>query len=211
MENNVKKNGSGYNDPTAYKAIMNVGGATIMNMHHGDIFYIANDGRAGETPAIIVSPDTWLNQNPEFVQAVLMTTKTNEQLPTHVKVMCRVPSIALCERVFKVDEERIGEYIRTCTEEETKKIDKAIMLTLGIEENNNTADQERIKQLEERLEKEKETQDRILAKFREETQRYNELEKEKGYGNGEVYIKVKTERDIYKKMYMDLLGKVMGE
>lgn len=26
MENNVKKNGSGYNDPTAYKAIMNVGG-----------------------------------------------------------------------------------------------------------------------------------------------------------------------------------------
>ena len=65
-----------------------------MNTYHGDIFYIANDGRAGETPAIIVSPDTWLEQDPEFVQAVLMTTKENEQLLTHVEVMCRVPSIA---------------------------------------------------------------------------------------------------------------------
>lgn len=51
-----------------------------MNTYHGDIFYIANDGRAGETPAIIVSPDTWLEQDPEFVQAILMTTKENEQL-----------------------------------------------------------------------------------------------------------------------------------
>ena len=58
-----------------------------MNTYHGDIFYIANDGRAGETPAIIVSPDTWLEQDPEFVQAVLMTTKENEQLLTHVEVI----------------------------------------------------------------------------------------------------------------------------
>ena len=70
-KNELKKNGSGYSDPTAYKAIMNVGGATVMNTYHGDIFYITNDGRAGETPAIIVSPDTWLEQDPEFVQAVL--------------------------------------------------------------------------------------------------------------------------------------------
>lgn len=46
-KNELKKNGSGYSDPTAYKAIMNVGGATVMNTYHGDIFYIANDGRAG--------------------------------------------------------------------------------------------------------------------------------------------------------------------
>ena len=111
-----------------------------MNTYHGDIFYIANDGRAGETPAIIVSPDTWLEQDPEFVQAVLMTTKENEQLLTHVEVMCRVPSIALCERIFKVNTDRIGEYIRSCTEEEIQKVDEAIMLTLGITENNNTAD-----------------------------------------------------------------------
>lgn len=37
-KNELKKNGSGYSDPTAYKAIMNVGGATVMNTYHGDIF-----------------------------------------------------------------------------------------------------------------------------------------------------------------------------
>ena len=168
-KNELKKNGSGYSDPTAYKAIMNVGGGNSNEY----IFYIANDGRAGETPAIIVSPDTWLEQDPEFVQAVLMTTKENEQLLTHVEVMCRVPSIALCERIFKVDTDRIGEYIRSCTEEEIQKVDEAIMLTLGITENNNTADQEKIKQLEKQLAKEKETSDRILAKFREETMNWS--------------------------------------
>lgn len=181
-----------------------------MNTYHGDIFYIANDGRVGETPAIIVSPDTWLEQDPEFVQAVLMTTKENEQLPTHVEVMCRVQSIALCERIFKVDTDRIGEYIRSCTAEEIQKVDEAIALTLGITENNNAADQERIKQLEEQLAKEKETSDRILAKFREEAERYNELEREKGYGNDKEYIRAIAERDVYKSMYMDLLERKMN-
>ena len=43
-----------------------------------------------------------------------------------------------------------------------QRIDEAIMLTLGITEDNNVADLERIKQLEEQLAKEKETSDRIL-------------------------------------------------
>lgn len=97
-----------------------------------------------------------------------------------------------------------------CTEEEIQKVDEAIMLTLGITENNNTADQEKIKQLEKQLAKEKETSDRILAKFREETERYNELEREKGYGNDKEYIRAIAERDVYKSMYMDLLERKMN-
>ena len=91
-----------------------------------------------------------------------------------------------------------------------QRIDEAIMLTLGITENNNVADLERIKQLEEQLAKEKETSDRILAKFREETERYNELEREKGYGNDKEYIRAIAERDVYKSMYMDLLERKMN-
>lgn len=118
--------------------------------------------------------------------------------------------LALCERIYGTNVERIGEYIRSCTEEEMQRIDEAIMLTLGIIENNNVADQERIKQLEKQLEKEKETSDRILAKFREETERYNELEREKGYGNDKEYIRAIAERDVYKSMYMDLLERKMN-
>ena len=91
-----------------------------------------------------------------------------------------------------------------------QRIDEAIMLTLGITENNNVPALERIKQLEEQLAKEKETSDRILAKLREETERYNELEREKGYGNDKEYIRAIAERDVYKSMYMDLLERKMN-
>lgn len=208
-KNKLKRNRSGYNDPTAYKAIMNVGGATVMNMYRGDIFYMENtDGN--EKPVIIITPDEILEKNPNYVYTILMTTKEKDQAPTHVEVMCKVPSVALCERIYGTNVDRIGEYIRSCTEEEIKKVDEAIMLTLGITENNNTADQEKVKQLEEQLAKEKETSDRILAKFREETERYNELEREKGYGNDKEYIRAIAERDVYKSMYMDLLERKMN-
>ena len=208
-KNELKRNGSGYNDPTAYKAIMNVGGATVMNMYRGDIFYMENtDGN--EKPVIIITPDEILEKNPDYVYTILMTTKEKDQAHTHVEVMCKVPSVALCERIYRVNVDRIGEYIRSCTKEEIQKVDEAIMLTLGIAGNNNAADQERIKQLEEQLAKEKETSDRILAKFREETERYNELEREKGYGNDKEYIRAVAERDVYKNMYMDLLERKMN-
>ena len=180
-----------------------------MNMYRGDIFYTeSTDG--SEKPVIIITPDEILEKNPDYVYTILMTTKEKDQAPTHVEVMCKVPSVALCERIYGTNVDRIGEYIRSCTEEEIQKVDEAIMLTLGITENNNTADQERIKQLEEQLAKEKETSDRILAKFREETERYNELEREKGYGNDKEYIRAIAERDVYKSMYMDLLERKMN-
>ena len=180
-----------------------------MNMYRGDIFYMENtDGN--EKPVIIITPDEILEKNPNYVYTILMTTKEKDQAPTHVEVMCKVPSVALCERIYGTNVDRIGEYIRSCTEEEIKKVDEAIMLTLGITENNNTADQEKVKQLEEQLAKEKETSDRILAKFREETERYNELEREKGYGNDKEYIRAIAERDVYKSMYMDLLERKMN-
>lgn len=130
-KNELKKNGSGYSDPTAYKAIMNVGGATVMNMYRGDIFYTENTV-GNETPVIIITPNDVLEKNPDYVYTILMTTKEKDQSPTHVEVMCKVPSVALCERIYGTNVERIGEYIRSCTEEEMQRIDEAIMLTLGI-------------------------------------------------------------------------------
>lgn len=49
-----------------------------------------------------------------------------------------------------------------------------------------------------------------LAGIREETERYNELEREKGYGNDKEYIRAIAERDVYKSMYMDLLERKMN-
>lgn len=60
------------------------------------VLLIANDGRAGETPAIIVSPDTWLEQDAECDRAGATTeqfcynlSKTLTQANSPENVYCR--------------------------------------------------------------------------------------------------------------------------
>ena len=108
-----------------------------MDILRGDIFYVrkggvteGNEQDAGR-PAIIVSNDIG-NKHANIVEVVYLTTAEKKPLPTHVNIICKVPSIALCEQIYSVSKERLGELIRTCTDGEMKEIDKALMTSLGI-------------------------------------------------------------------------------
>lgn len=112
-----------------------------MNVYRGDIFYIENskyfgiDEQSGtpSRPGIIVSNDK-CNAHNDYVTVVFLTTNDDRpDLPTHVPVICRHPSTALCETVCKVNQNRLGNFIRTCTDAEMQAIDKALMVQLGIE------------------------------------------------------------------------------
>lgn len=138
MNNNFRENSSGYYDKTAYYAMKNA-----MNEEHkkidvfrGDVFYVKNfkgtgSEQSGERPAVIVSNDIG-NKHSGICEVVYLTTKKKKPLPTHVSIMCRVPSVALCEQVCTVSQERLGEFVRTCTDEEMKKIDKALAISLNL-------------------------------------------------------------------------------
>lgn len=108
-----------------------------MEIYRGDMFYVRNFVRVNgseqtaERPALIVSNNAG-NTHSDMCEIVYLTTKEKKPLPTHVEVMCKIPSTALCEQVFSVSQERLGEYIRTATETEMKKIDKALMISLGL-------------------------------------------------------------------------------
>ena len=110
-----------------------------MQIKRGDIFYIAkgNINTIGseqypDRPAIIVSNDK-CNEHSPCVEVVFMTTQEKHKLPTHVEVMCQVPSIALCEGVQTISKERIGDYLRSCTDREMKRIDDALLISLGLD------------------------------------------------------------------------------
>ena len=72
----------------------------------GDIFYISNSkfystdpsNEAGR-PGIVVSCDE-LNEHSMCVEVVYLTTKDKKPMPTHIDIMCKVPSTALCETIF---------------------------------------------------------------------------------------------------------------
>lgn len=104
----------------------------------GDIFYIANSkfystdpsNEAGR-PGIIVSNDT-LNEHSPVVEVVYLTTKDKKPMPTHVGILCKIPSTALCETIYTVTKDRLGDFVRSCTDKEMAEINRGMLCSLGI-------------------------------------------------------------------------------
>ena len=133
----LKRNGEGYSDPTAYEAMKNVlkGAKKTMEVLKGDIYFVdgfTNNYDKGR-PCVIVSNNTG-NHFSNKVEVVWLTTADKKPLPTHVEVLCREKATALCENIDTISKDRLGDFIRTCTEAEIQAIDKALMVSLGINE-----------------------------------------------------------------------------
>lgn len=110
----------------------------IKEVKRGDIFYIANskyyatnpENEAGR-PGIVVSCDE-LNEHSPSIEVVYLTTKDKKPIPTHVPILCKINSTALCETIYTVSKDRLGDYVRTCSDEEMAAIDKGMLCSLGI-------------------------------------------------------------------------------
>ena len=106
-------------------------------IYRGDIFYIMQGSYVGSEqksgrPGIIVSNDL-ANKHSPNVEVVFLTSQEKKALPTHVEVIARVPSIALCENIQTVSKERLSDFIRSCTTSEMKAVDNALLCSFGIE------------------------------------------------------------------------------
>lgn len=109
-----------------------------MDCYKGDIFYISNSkcystdpDNTGGRPRVVVSSDE-LNKNSDVVEVVYLTSQPKHKMSTHVEILCKVPSTALCETIYTVKKERLGTFIRNCTEDEIKALGEGLMSSLGI-------------------------------------------------------------------------------
>lgn len=156
----------------------------------GDIFYITysknfNDSYSYDTtgrPGVIVSDDH-LNRGSEYVEVVYLTTKIKRDMPTHVDVFCKSPSTALCETIHTVEKDRIGTYVRTVSDEEMEGIERGLINSLGMSMN-----------------EPKETINDSEATTTIKNSELLSMQKE---------IQLTAERDMYKKLYEDLLVKAV--
>ena len=110
----------------------------------GDIYYVRGyldavgseqkaNGRS--RPAIVISNNIG-NKYSKIKQVVYITTKNKNEIPTHVLInSAKYTSIAICEQIFSISDERIGRYVGHCTEDEIKELDKALMISIGLDEN----------------------------------------------------------------------------
>jgi len=145
------------------------------NVKRGDIYYIepyyavGSEQHAGR-PAIVVSNDINNVHSPTF-EVVYLTTQEKNQQPTHVKIFSAPrDSVALCEQINTVAEERIGDYCGRATDEEMDEIDKALAVSISICNAQKADDgcMEKLAAAEKRYKKLKAMYDDLLRRFIEE-------------------------------------------
>lgn len=122
-------------------------------VYRGDIFYISegpyvgSEQKAGR-PGVVVSNDT-NNRYSSNVEIVFLTSQEKKPLPTHVEIICKsTASTVLCENIQTVSKERLGDFIRICSTAEMKKIDEALLISLGLEVPAATEDHKQVVELE---------------------------------------------------------------
>lgn len=109
-----------------------------MIIRRGDIFFIQPGSSVGceqyaGRPGIIVSNDL-NNKHSTVVEVVYLTTAPKKDLPTHVTVRSSPKGgVALCESIYSVSTERIGDYAGHVTQEEMANIEIALLISLGIQ------------------------------------------------------------------------------
>lgn len=197
------------------------------DIHRGDIFYfdkgpVTGVEQQGGRPGVIVSNDA-CNNSSDFLLVCYLTTQPKTNLPTHVPVMCEQESICLCEQVHTLSKEKMRNYYCTATPEELAEIDKALVVTLDIDLNNVLPEEynDLLKQIEEKnneitllketialkdekilsLEDDIRCLDNKVKAYREQIESAN-----RPIENNPKYIRVCAERDVYIKLFNDLLN-----
>jgi hypothetical protein len=136
------------------------------------------------------------------VSVVYLTTQEKNQQPTHVKVVCKQESTALCEQIYTVSKERIGDFIRTASDEEMKQIDLALAVALDIKSApqvamNNVSDKE-IEDMQNCIRE----RDAYIEQLK------HELEEVPGGTTDADTLRISVERELYKNLYEQLLNKL---
>lgn len=112
----------------------------------GDIFYcnfgkgnIIDNEQRGIRPVMIIQNDVGNKYSPNVIVATI-TSQDKTDLPTHVELH-NYPNLKpkctiLLEQVRTVSKNRLGSYLTKVTLEDMIKVDKAMLISLGIDLNN---------------------------------------------------------------------------
>jgi mRNA interferase MazF len=178
-----------------------------MNIYRGDIFYIQNTGYSTGSeqnsgrPAIVVSNDIG-NEHAPVVSVVYLTTQEKNQQPTHVKVVCRQESTALCEQIYTISKQRIGDFICTASDEEMRQIDTALAVSLGIEGGSTPSPMNMSSKEIEDMQNCIRERDAYIEQLK------HELEEVPGGTTDADTLRISVERELYKNLYEQLLNKL---
>lgn len=222
------KNHEGYADFTAYPALKNIEKEkknVIEKILKGDIFVITRPDEEPGDPAVVVSSDD-TNQKSPFV-TIIYLKEYKDRTENDIDIVARTIKTARCEAIHRVHKSKLGEYIRQCNQSEIDSINQAISNALDLRHCCvESADPEEIYILKEENKKLNNEMHRVKSAFakcidenEEIKKNKNEVEqlivllqdrlKNENQGDKEIIV-MKTERDLYKKLYEETMDKLLG-
>ncbi len=109
-----------------------------MKIKRGDVVLVDLRGRRGFEqqgirPCVVIQNDIGNKYANTTIIAPITTTNRN-QMPTHVIIQLDEESVVICEQLVTVDESRLMSKLSRLSEKDMKEIDKAIMISLGVEQ-----------------------------------------------------------------------------
>lgn len=102
-----------------------------------DLSPVVGSEQGGYRPCVIIQNDIGNRYSPTVIVAIITSRHTKAKLPTHTWVNSgegglHCESMVECEQIRTIDKKRLKEYLGTVTEKTMEKIDKALLISLGL-------------------------------------------------------------------------------
>ena len=195
----LKRNGSGYYDPTAYKALKRIereeDNMFDMVVNRGDIF-TAEMTNGSEKKVLVVSCNERNGGN--FVSTLMLKEDSNNYYA--VPIVCGTLMYVDCDLVAYNKKMYLKEFVKTATEEEMRAVDCQMRRALGLGKIQTSTNEEEIRILDAKV-IDYERIIEVLNKEIDELCRKNKELSSKQPDSTAECLKLETERDLYKRLY----------
>lgn len=115
----------------------------LIQVRRGDIFYadlspVIGSEQGGVRPVLIIQNDVGNKYSPTVICAAITSQINKAKLPTHIEIesvksTLIKDSVILLEQIRTIDKKRLREKICRIEDSMMKKINRAIMVSLGLD------------------------------------------------------------------------------
>ena len=114
----------------------------MKEIKRGEVYYAdlspgVGSEQDGFRPVVIVQNNLGNKHGSTTIAVAITSRKTKSNIPTHVVIEptdAMVQSIILTEQIRTIDKSRLGRYLCTLTEEQMKKVDQALHISLDLKD-----------------------------------------------------------------------------
>jgi len=107
------------------------------NIYYADLSPVIGSEQGGIRPVLIVQNDIGNKYSPTVIVAAITSQINKAKMPTHIELGAEIyglakDSVILMEQIRTIDKSRLREKIGTIDDDVMKKIDSALMISLGL-------------------------------------------------------------------------------